>query len=185
MLITKNKNYNQFSISDLKDQLQIDETDFTYDNLLQRLLKTSCAIAEDYVDNDIVPTTATLEENSYLVPLVYLEYPIYTTNININSVQYSTGFGTGQTLITMDKSNYAVEKFSNYTNIRFHTSLSCNRLLINYSSGSSTIPEPVKQAIYMKVGELMNSDRNNYVASNIVASKAFERILAPYKNVLY
>jgi len=185
MIITKTKTYDQFAISELKEDLNIDESDLTYNGQIKRYLKSAIDIAEQLIQDDIVPTVAVLEENSYLTNFVYINYPIYTTNVRVTSIQISSGFGSGSTLTTLDPASYAVEKFNNYTNIRFKGSASGTRLLISYTSGMPVIPESIKRAIFIKVGEMFDVDRNGYVANLIQKTNAFERMLSPFVNSLY
>src|SRR5579859_8020833 len=172
MLITKTKSYDQFAISEIKEDLNIDESDLTYNGQLKRYLRSAIDIAEQTIQDDIVPTTCILEENSYLTNFVYINYPIYSTNVKVTSIQISTGFGSGNTLTTLDPSTYAIEKFNNYTNIRFKGSISGTRLLINYTSGFPIIFESVKRAIFLKVGEMFDVDRNGYTSNLVQKSNA-------------
>ncbi len=186
MIITKTKIYdNIFPISELKEDLNIDESDLTYNGQLKRYLRSAIDIAEQHIQDDIVQSTCVLEENSYLTNFVYIDYPIYTTNVKVISIQISSGFGSGNTLTTLDPSEYAVEKFNNYTNIRFKSSLCATRMLINYTSGMPVIPESIKRAIYLKVGEMFDVDRNGYVANSQMKTNSFERMLSPFVNNLY
>jgi hypothetical protein len=186
MQITKTKTYdNIFSISELKEDLNIDESDLTYNGQLKRYLRSAVDIAEQHIQDDIVPSVCVLEENSYLTNFVYINYPIYTTNVKVTSIQISYGFGSGNTLTTLDPASYAIEKFNNYTNIIFKGSCSGTRLLINYTSGMPVISESIKRAVYLKVGELFDIDRNNYVSNQIQKSNSFERLLSPFINALY
>ncbi len=186
MQITKTKTYNQIPLSELKEFLQIDQSDVSQDGLIKRLLKTAIEEAEQYLNDDIIFTTSVLEENNYLATFCYLTYQLpATSNVRISSIQISSGFGTGATLTTVSGSDYALEKFNNYTNIIFNSSISGTRLLITYTSGLAAIPETIKTAIYMKVGSYLDVERNGYVSTSMNNVKAFERLLQPYVNNIY
>ena len=183
MNISKTKAYTQIPLSELKDWLNIDESDSSSNGILTRLLKASIADAENYIQDDIILTTASLEDKNSVCALSFAEYFINTTNVSITSIQYSTTFqGTG--LTTINSTDYTVEKYNSYSKIVFRNTFNCTRLVINYTSGWSSIPENVKTAIYMKAAALYDVERNGYTA-NVTNTKAFERLLQPYVIHIY
>jgi hypothetical protein len=176
MYITKTKTYSTLSISEVKENLRIHSTDSSYDSELQRLLKSAIGIAEKKISGDIVPTVNTLED--YCVYGCY--YQINEPSISVSAIT-ATNLATGaQAQIT----DYIVYKFSSYTVLRFNTSISADVLTIVYRSGFSTIPDDLRTAIKLKIGELFDIEKNGYVSTNLRESKAFDRIISPYMNLV-
>lgn len=175
MYTSKTKTYNNFSISELKEDLRIHSTDSTYDSELMRILKASISIAEKTISGDIVPTTNTLTD--YCIYGCY--YQINEPNITISSITQ-----TNQAGVQSSVTGYTVYKFSSYTLLKF-TSLNAETLNIVYTSGYSVLPDDLKRAIVIKAGELFDIEKNGYVQSNMKESKAFMRIISPYTNMVY
>lgn len=172
MFISKTKSYtNLFSLNEIKEDLRIVESDNQYNNELNRLIKTAVSVAEKFIDNDIVPTVNVLEDY-YFHGCVY---QINQPSITITSISADGNPVTG----------YTVFKYNQFTQIKFKSAISCDKIIINYNSGSSTIDPHIYKAISIKVAELFDVDRNNYVNGSIRESKSFERLLYPFKNHIY
>jgi hypothetical protein len=170
MYVTKTKSYNQIPLSTLKEHLNIGQDDNSRDSEILRLSKTATQIAEKFIQGDIGTTQSLLEDYDFSG----CYYDILEPNISVIGV-------TGSTVVT----GYSVQKFSNYTRIKFSTSVNATTLSIRFTSGYAAIPFDVQQAILLKVGELFDVDKQNVLPSNIKPSKAFERTLTPYINLLY
>jgi hypothetical protein len=181
MFITKsNKNYSSISLNSLKEDLSISLADSTYDSQLRRYLKAAISEAENVIHDDICLTSNVLEESSYIVPFSILEYDVPSVNANITGITYT--YNTITTVLM--NSDYYVERYNNFTRIKFKNVIVGNKLLIYYQSGFSEIPMAVQRAISVKCGEFLDIDRNGYVTNTLIASKAFNRLLSSYTNLI-
>jgi hypothetical protein len=178
MFITKTKNYSQISLTELKEDLSISLADSTYDSQLRRLIKSSVDEAEKLLNEDIVNTNNVLEETSYIYPFTFCEYDVPNVNITITGITLTTN-GVASSI---SNSNYYVERYNNYTKIKFKSAITGEKLLIWYTSGYPSIPESIKRAIILKCGEMLDVNRNNFYSNNLIESKAFKRLLAPFIN---
>jgi hypothetical protein len=185
MIVTKTKDYSLLSTSEVKEHLAIFSGDTTYDNLITRYIQTACNEAEKYLDNDVAKTVCVLEESSYIYPFVYLCYELNETNVNITGITVTNIVGnTANTVTLVNGTDYFVEKNNNYTLIKFRNCISGNVLKIYYASGYQTeIPPSIKHAVAVRIGTYLDAERNEYVANNMTDTKAFYRLLSPYKNI--
>jgi hypothetical protein len=163
MITNKTKNYDLLVLADFKEDLGI--YDSTYDRRLKRYIKDAVTIAENFINEDIVPTTCSQELTSYWTPFAFLEHRINQRNITITGITVYDYAGTPTTI-----TDYKVERNSNSTNIVFRSTITGHRFVINYTSGFTSIPTGIHSAISMKVRELMDG----------VEAKKFESILSPY-----
>lgn len=179
MVITKTKGsnaYNLFSLSEIKEYGGIAADDSTYDSILRRLIKTSVDECEDFIGDDIAITTSVLQVDSFLTPFFFTEYEVPKTNITITSITKTVNGVTS----TVSASTYSVEKYSNYTLIRFDPAVTGDVLKINYTSGYSTsVPETIKQAVAIRVFQHLDKDEKWFVND----TKTFERLLYPFKTL--
>jgi hypothetical protein len=181
MIITKTKDYSLFSVSEIKEQLAIFSGDSTYDNLIGRFIQAACSEAEGFIDNDIAKTVCVLEEASYICPFSYLSYELNENNITITAITLTNG-STTRSLVS--GTDYYVEKYNNYTLVKFVNGISGNVLKIYYSSGFQTaIPPAIKHAVAVRIGSYLDAERNEYVQNSMINNKAFYRLLSPYKNI--
>lgn len=172
MYISKAKTYtNLISLTEVKQDLKIHESDDNSNAELQRLIKVALTEAEKFTSCDIVPTINTLED--YCIYGCWYEIPEPSVGIIGVSAFTETNI---MTVIT----EYTIYKFNNFTYIKFNSSLNAHKLIIKYSSGYSTLPDDIKHAIKLKIGEYFDIDKNGYVPNNMQKSKAFERLLSPY-----
>lgn len=172
MYISKNKTYtNLISLTEVKQDLKIHESDDNSNAELQRLIKVALTEAEKFTSCDIVPTVNTLED--YCIYGCWYEIPHPSITISGVTAVTETNIATVTTAYT--KYNY-----NNFTRIKFSNSLNAHRLHIMYSTGYSTLPDDIKHAVKLKMGEYFDIDKNGYVPNNIQKSKAFERLLSPY-----
>jgi hypothetical protein len=181
MIITKtSKNYNLISVNDVKEDLSIALSDSTYDAQLRRYIKSAIDEAEAKIGNDIAITSNVLEEFSYITPFYFSEYIIGQVGITVSAIT-NTYNGV---ISTVSASTYYIEKGQNSTKIKFANGVTGNVLKIYYQSGYSTaIPESIKHAVSIRVAAYIDVERNEYVQSSLVNSKAFDRLLSPFTNL--
>jgi len=149
-------------------------------------LYASVRICEQFIDDDIVPTTNLLEVDEYLYNLVfYPYYKIFQQNITVNGITGLTGLSGQTKQVLISPRDYQMQYYKNYTSIRFSASVTCNKFLCNFNSGYSSIPYDILLAIKMKVAELYDQDRGNYTLANVQRSNAWERLLTPHRRILF
>ena len=172
MYISKTKTYtNLISLTEVKQDLKIHETDDNSNAELQRLIKVALTEAEKFTSCDIVPTINTLED--YCINGCWYELPEPTISILGISALTETNI---MTIIT----GYTQYKYNNFTCLKFNQSLNAHKLVIKYSAGYSTLPDDIKHAIKLKIAEYFDIDKNGYVPNNMQKTRAFERLLSPY-----
>jgi Tfp pilus assembly protein PilW len=179
MHIDKNINYsNILPLSELKADLNIVANDTSYDAQLNRFLKAATQHIYNQIQADILPTQNVLEDYCF-----YGSY--YTINegkVAISSVTITNNITTNP--VTSVISGYTLQKGEQYTTIRFFNWVSAEKISIVYSSGSDEIPFAIQRAISMQTAQYFDVDRSGYVA-NVNETKAIERLIAPYRNILY
>ncbi|SKC53535.1 hypothetical protein [Ohtaekwangia koreensis] len=172
MYISKTKTYsNLISLTEVKQDLKIHESDDSSNAELQRLIKVALTEAEKFTSIDIVPTVNTLED--YCIYGCWYELP--EPSINIIGISAFTESNI-MTVLT----GYSLYKFNNFTHLKFNNSLNAHKLMIEYSAGYSTLPDDIKHAIKLKIGEYFDVEKNGYIPTNLQKSKSFERLLSPY-----
>ena len=172
MYISKAKTYtNLISLTEVKQDLKIHESDDNSNAELQRLIRAALTEAEKFTSCDIVPTVNILED--YCIYGCWYEIP--HPSITISGVTAVTESNIATVITAYTKYN-----FNNFTKIKFSASLNAHKLLIKYSTGYSTLPDDVKHAVKLKIGEYFDVDKNGYIPNNMQRSKAFERLLSPY-----
>lgn len=175
MNIQKIKSYNAFSLDELKEHLNISANVNRYDGELKRLIKTAVSIAEKYIQEDIAYTTNVLTDYE----VSNSEYRIAQPNIVISSISGITDNEVSSI------SGYSIQKYSSFTLIKFAEKISVDELIISYTSGyASGVPSDLTAAIFIKIAELFEVDKTGYVAGTIRESKAFQRILSSYINLI-
>lgn len=171
MYVSKTKDYSSISLNDIKEDLKIDSADNSYNNELQRLIKSAVSEAENFIHSDIVQTTTILTDYHFHGNC----YQILEAGITVNSV-VADG---------VDITGFTIQKHIYYTNIILPFSISSKEIIISFQSGSEEVKPDILKAIHLKVGEYFDADRNGYVSGSIKETKAFERILSTYKNLIY
>ena len=168
MKVTKSKVFNNISLAEVKQHLRIWNEMVDDDNYLNLLIKTATRIAEDYLNDDVASTTTTIEDYD----INDSEYIINTPNCEILGV-------TGDTTIT----GYTVYNFFNYSTIVFPSYINVKNLKVIYTGGynSTTLPDQIKFAILVKIAELYDFDRGNYINNSLKYTRTFENLLDPYK----
>jgi hypothetical protein len=175
MYTTKTKTYSGLlSLAEIKEHLHIDASDSSYDSELLRLTRTAISLAEKHCQIDLVSTTAVLEDYG----VASWCYDIMESNISIAGITGTTND------VSTAISSYEIQKYNSYTRLVFDSCISADKIVISYVSGSQSLPLEVIHAVKIKVGELFDIDRNGYTANTLKASRAFERLLAPYVNHL-
>jgi len=186
MIINKlSKNYNLISLNEVKESLAIDAGDNAYDSQIRRYIKSSCNEAEHLIGQDIALTYNELIESSYICPFSFSCYEIGQGNITVSAITLTTIDAEGnESVSTLSGSTYFVEANQNFTRIRFKNWITGNVLKIYFTSGYATaIPEPLKQAISVRVATYLDAERSEYVQNGMIRNKAFNRLLSPYINL--
>lgn len=171
MYKSKTKTYSNISLDEIKEDLRIAQSDNSYNGQITRLLKSAVDIAEKFIAQDIVPTTTVQEDYNINCSWYQINVPnITVTEILKDDVTPITG--------------YSLYKFKQYTLINFYNILTADKVKITYTSGSAVIPPSILRAISIKTAELFDADRSGYVNGAMKETKAFERLLSPYINLI-
>jgi len=168
MYSTKTKIYN-IPLSDIKEDLRIAPSDTTYDNQLNRLVKSAIHIAESYTGFDLVPTITHLYDYDFAGDTYFINQPL----ANVTGVTDGVNQITGYTIM--------YKHFG--TTIQFNKSIDVKQLKISYTTGG-VLPPDVQRAISIKVAELFDVDVNGYT-QGLQATQAFERLLSTHRNYIY
>jgi len=179
MQITKTKSYTTVPLREIKEHLNIDDSDYQYDSQLNSIIKTVISEIEKRTTSDIVPTVNSLEDYC----LVGSCYTVFEPNININSVILTNNILTTPT--SAATTNYIIKKGNQYTEILFKNSISAEKINISYNSGFSSMPSDLLHAIKIRVAYYFDADRNGTLTNNVNESKAFDRLIYAYTNLLF
>ena len=172
MYISKIKTYtNLIPLTEVKQDLKIHESDDSSNAEISRLTKVALMEAEKYTSMDIAPTINTLTD--YCIYGCWYELP--EPNVTILGISAFTETNV-MTIVT----GYSQYLFNNFTRLKFNPSINAHRLVINYSAGYATLPDDIKHAIKLKIGEYFDVEKNGYIPNTLIKSRAFERLLSPY-----
>jgi hypothetical protein len=178
MFTIKSKTYNVIPLSEVKQDLRIVATDTTYDAELTRLLRSSISAIEKRIAGDIVPTVNQLEDYNLQCSC----YTVFEPGITITGITIYNDLLTSPT--TSQITGYTIQKGNQYTLIKFANWVNAEKISIGYTSGYSSIPDDLKRAIIMLTSQYLDIDKSGYV-QNYTETKAIERLITPYSNILY
>lgn len=181
MYISKQKDYRIIPISEIKQDLRIDQNDNSYNQELQRLAQASIAAIEKRIQSDIVPTINSLEDYSF----AGYQYQINEPNIILSAITYTQNLETNPITYTASNGQYTMKKFNQYTLIKFKQTFQADQINIVYTSGYNSIPDDLKRAVIMLVAQYFDVDKSGYVNNGMIESKAIDRLISPYCNYIY
>lgn len=184
MNISKTKNYNNLiPLSDIKRHLRIDESSSDYDQELRSLATVALTDVENFAQFDIVPTVSLIEDDCVFGYNYQLDEP----NIILSGITAQTINSTNNQVIStriIDVVDCRIIKGNQYTIVKFPTSIQADRLFIQYSSGSSTLKQNIKQAALLRIAYYFDADRQGAAVQQHYNTKAFERLLTNESNLL-
>lgn len=182
MYISKTKTYS-YSLAEMKSDLMIHYSDETRNGEVDRFYKSAVSSIEKIIASDIVPTVNQLEDYDYSGSI----YQINEPNIVISAITVTNNISTTPTSYSITSTGYTIQKYNQYTLIKFKNSFVADVINITYSSGygASAIPLDLKRAIVMMTAQLMDVDRQGYVSNGVVQTKAIDRLISPYINLIY
>lgn len=181
MYISKTKNYSILPLSEVKEDLRVVLTDTTYDAELNRLIKSSIAAIEKRISGDLVLTTNFLEDYNFCGYC----YQVNEPNIIVSAITITNNIDTTPTSYSINPSGYSIQKYNQYTLIKFKQSITAQKMNITYNSGYAVLPDDLKRAIIMLTSQYFDIDKSGYVSTNISETKAIDRLLTPYINIIY
>ena len=185
MKITKTKNYNFLTstITRVKEHNNISTDDSSYDGIIKFKMGAAIDYCENFIRSSVVPTTCTLEDESYLVPVPTIYFTIPDINVVISAI---TVYDYNNNPTVISSSNYRIERYSSFTKLYFNPSITYYKLVINYSTGYnsvSQIPMAVLEAVNIVTAYLFQADRQGLIPNNVVKTDLAERYLSPYVNL--
>lgn len=166
------------AIADIKTALGIVTS--SHDTLLTQLQKVARMEVEEYCRTSLGSSTWRITLDCFRTDLVIPIGPVIT----VDSVKYYDDDGALQTLAT---SKYKTSIEGRHALIRFNDIPTVDdeqpgAVQINITAGHSTVPEPLKQAIYLLVGHYYENPAEE-VAGTIttILKHGTLRLMAPYR----
>lgn len=158
-----------------KQHLRLDIEDGTEDAYVRSLIYVATEAAEDYVGKSIAYTRKVLNIWDFTGSTITLDEG--------NFLETETVITDASILITVDEE----KAYFNSTIIELDESVSSDPLEVTYLAGYTTgnCPYKIQQAILVKVCDLYDMERSSYNFTSIKENRAFERLLDPYKLVLF
>jgi hypothetical protein len=180
MYLSKTKSYNTiYSLKELKAHLNIDDADNRYNGQIDAVFKSVISEIEKYCSIDVAPTINQLEDYN-----AGGCYRIFESNISISAITYTNDLLTTPTTTSVSASEYIIKKGLQYTDIQFKNPFSAEKINITYTSGLSTLPNDLIHAVKLRVSYYFDADRNGSISTNVNETKAFERLISAYKNLI-
>jgi hypothetical protein len=175
MLITKVKSVYPVSLSEVKQHLRVDLNSYDDDNYINNsIIKSATRYCESYIDKDIAYTTNTLTIEDFYDSFLRINEGnlISITDVSINGTLYT------DYELTIYNDHFEIE-WDDYKGGDDYT------LVSHFITGYNTdlCPEEIKQAIYIKCGDLYDVERSSYTLGSIKKSDVVERILTPYRAI--
>lgn len=170
-MLTKVKSDYLIGLSEAKAHLRVDTTD--EDGYILQLIKAAVQYAEQYIGKDIATTTNTLVLKDFSGSVIEVDDG---NLVSVTSLKDEAGASI----------SYSIDEvFDTYFIIETTNSVPEQDVTLIYVSGysSATLPPSIRQAIYIKLADLYDVDRNSYGFQNYqknVASSAFESLLNYY-----
>jgi uncharacterized phiE125 gp8 family phage protein len=167
-MLTKVKTDYLINLSEAKAHLRVDTTD--EDAYISQLIKAAVQAAEQYINKDIAQTENTL----------VIEY--------FNGYGIEVDEGHLQAITSLkDESNTDVA----YENLMVYDSLfkltvsdfiPVQTITLKFNTGftDSTLPPLIRQAIYVKIADLYDSQRSGIQFNTMQYAKVFETLLNPF-----
>jgi hypothetical protein len=166
--VSKTEDSKAVSLTEAKEQLNILASETTDDAFITKLIDRATAIAERFIEKDINEKTCQVTLDGSV--LVHLE------DGYIKSITSVTD-GTNPVTYT------DLKLWADYG--EFKLSTVPDEVTITYKTGwtSATLPEDIRAAILLKVGNLYDVDRNNSTMNNIKSTEQFETTLRYHKKL--
>lgn len=180
MYINKIKKYN-YSLSELKQDLNIHQTDDSQNGSIDRYYKSAISHIEKRIAGDIVPTINQLEDYCFYGYC----YQINEPNVLVTGVTITNNIDTIPIAYTITSTGFTIQKYNQYTLIKFKRSIQAEKININYSSGFNQVPVDLKRAIVMMTAQLFDIDRQGFISNALVETKTIDRLITPYINYIY
>jgi len=176
-LIKKTKTDGVVSLSQAKDQLNVDKDYYEDDQHIGLLIESATSLAEDYTGRDIALTDCELEyidfNSSYWkieeVPL----YSFTSLTKTVDDVETVLEEGT----------DFEIQTTPSDFIIRFNEALEADKLAAVFKTGYDTenVPRSIIQAILIQINDLYDVERTSHVVgTNFRSTNAFERKLDAY-----
>lgn len=152
------------SLEEAKEQLNILPSETTDDAFITKLIDRATMIASRFIEKDINETDNTVQVEGSEI--------IYLQDGYIKS-------------ITDPVTGFNAEFWPDFTKVTYDTAPEGTQT-IEYKTGwlAADLPEDIRQAILLKIGELYDVDRNNSTMNNIKSTEQFEWILRYHKKLM-
>ncbi len=172
-MMTKTKSNYHIELSEAKKHLRIDNDFIDDDDYLTSLIKSAVEICENYIEKDIAITDNLLKLNDYSgIDIIITEGNLIDiTGITINE-------------IPINITDCKIKQYRDYFIIElpeYHN----GELTVNFKTGYVDLPNSIKSAILITLGDLYDVDRSNYTFSNYKNNAVSERLLNFYKAIYF
>ena len=173
-MITKTKLSYPISLKEAKRHLKVinfnDDDDY-----ITQLISAATQQCENYIGKDIAKTRNVVEIDDFC-----------SDNFRVNE----GNFLEVETVITDASTLKNVENttaYYNYFTTELTESISSDPLTITFTTGyeDDECPEIIKQAILVKIADMYDVERTSYEYSGYKDNRIFERMLEPYKQILF
>ena len=172
--VTKSKSYDWvMDTNTAKEHLRILSGETADDTYIDSLIETATIEVEQYCEMDVPSGTTTYTYDWYKGSVLDIkEAPV----VSISSVTYVDKSDNTGTL-----TDYQYQIYYDRVRIWFQNALDVKELTVVITTGYSTIPKPISQAILIKVADLYDIERNDYTLNPYKELKVIDRLLTPYK----
>jgi len=163
-------------LHEVKKHLRMDADFVDDDAYLENLIKVAVTIAENYVEKNIAYTETQLRIDDFCDSWIKIHdgnFSSIKSILNASSVAIST--------------SYTTYKHDNFFQIEWLTTITSDPVYINYYSGytDDTIPAILKQAIFIIIADLYDSQRSNIDWQGYKDNKVWQTILDPYRQIRF
>lgn len=179
MPISKTKSLYHVSLNEAKRHLRI-ETDYTEDDdYINALIKAASNYCENYIGKDITYTTNEYNIFDFTGDIIRIdEGNLIEVQSVISDASVSLDIGV-------------TKKFYNYFEIELTDTVSYTSdytpLTVNFTTGynENECPAEIVQAIYIKITDLYDEERSDYVWSGKPKTNVVETLLNSHKLILF
>ena len=155
-----------------KRHCHVDNTDRQEDDYIRDIIKAVTEEAEGVISKDIAYKTCTSNFYDFSSDYVYIEEGNFNSTTSVVS-----DASVAQTVIE-------TFPYYNYCRLKLSTSVTSDPLEVKFTTGwtQENTPAAIKQAILLRIKDYYDIHRGSENDYQVYNTKAFERLLGPYKN---
>lgn len=157
------------TLAEAKIHLRVSDDFTAEDSYITQLIKAAVGFAESYIDKSIASTTNTVTLQGWS-----------GTIITINEGNYrSVTTVTGETSGLISSDDYEIKYDDSSFTITLDDSISDEDLILVFETGYilGTFPQEIRQAVYVKLTDLYDTERGSYHLGVMKREGVFESLL--------